>query len=166
VLRDLTLALLVLAGAVGGSQVPRFVQEYEQRLGGALQEATRQLEGFRAAAAGAGLDFAAYLERLRASGDPALAGTGAAIGASEGRAAALAAQARALERAPRLAKPLVLLRHHDRELLVAAWARFGWTLTLDPGFAALGALAGWLANAALWLRPARRPRPAPVRPAG
>ena len=41
--RDTTLVVLALLGAIALSQVPRFVQEYEQRLGGALQEARRQL---------------------------------------------------------------------------------------------------------------------------
>ena len=41
--RDATLMFLALGGAVAGSQVPLFVQQYEQRLGGALHEARLEL---------------------------------------------------------------------------------------------------------------------------
>ena len=68
-LYDLTLIIAILVGAIGGSQIPRFVQEYEQRLGGALQELTRQLAEYRRVADTAGLSFADYLDRLRSSTD-------------------------------------------------------------------------------------------------
>ncbi|HEX6012469.1 MAG TPA: DUF2937 family protein, partial [Geminicoccaceae bacterium] len=44
----------------------------------------------------------------------------------------------------------VLLRRHDPELLAATWAKYRYTLTLDPAFAAAGALLGLLLNAAAW----------------
>ena len=65
-LQELTLVVAILAGAIGGSQVPRFVQEYEQRLGGASQEAGRQLAAYRRVAEAAGQPFADYLRRLTA----------------------------------------------------------------------------------------------------
>ena len=68
-LYDLTLAAAVLIGAIGGSQVPRFVQEYEQRLGGAFQEASRQLAEYRRVADESRLPFPAYVQRLTTSPD-------------------------------------------------------------------------------------------------
>lgn len=154
--RDLTLVLLVLGGAIGFSQVPRFVQEYEQRLGGALQEARRQLDRLEVLARRSDLTLEAFAERSAASTDPTLAEVGRIVGEQMARVADLSGQAQALAAAGRLAKPLVLLRRHDPELLAATWARFAYTLTLDPGFAALGVLAGLCLNALLWWAPYRR----------
>jgi hypothetical protein len=153
--RDATLVVLTLAGAVALSQAPRFVQEYEQRLGGALQEARRQLAEHERLASREGLSLDAFARRLAASPDRSVAGVGALLGDQAERAASLARQAQALESAGHFAKPLVLLRRHDRELLAATWAKYRYTLTLDPGFAAAGALLGLLLNAAVWSLPVR-----------
>jgi hypothetical protein len=155
-LYDLTLAAAVLIGAIGGSQVPRFVQEYEQRLGGAFQEASRQLAEYRRVADESRLPFPDYVQRLTASPDTSVAATGRAVAAVDTRTADLGAQVRALESAPRMVKPFILVRDHDRDLLRATWERFETTLTLEPGFAVLGALLGWAVNILLWHLPFRR----------
>ena len=155
-LYDLTLAAAVLIGAIGGSQVPRFVQEYEQRLGGAFQEASRQLAEYRRVADESRLPFPAYVQRLTTSPDMSVAATGRAVAAVDTRTADLGAQVQALERAPRIVKPFILLRDHDRDLLRATWERFEATLTLEPSFAAVGALLGWAVNALFWHLPRRR----------
>jgi hypothetical protein len=154
--RDLTLLVLVLGGAIGFSQVPRFVQEYEQRLGGALQEARRQLDRYDELARSEGLPVEALGRRLAASADPAVAGMGRVVAEQAGRVTDLMEQADALAAASRFLKPLILLQHHDAELLAATWAKFEYTLTLDVGFAALGALVGLVVNALLWAVPGRR----------
>ena len=155
-LNDLTLIIAILVGAVGGSQVPRFVQEYEQRLGGASQEANRQVAEYRRVADAAGLSFADYLDRLGNSTDPSVSGTGQTIAATDVRARGLAAQAQVLDQTSRLLKPIVLLRQHDPELLRATWTRFEPTLTLDLSFATMGVLLCWLLNALLWALLRRR----------
>jgi hypothetical protein len=149
-IRDVTLVVLTLLGAIGFSQVPRFVQEYEQRLGGALQEARRQLAQYESLARNEGLPLEAFWQRLGASSDRSVAAVGRSIGVQAERAASLGAQAEALEDAGRFMKPLVLLRRHDPELVAATWAKYEYTLTLDIGFAAAGAFLGLLVNAALW----------------
>lgn len=156
VLRDLLLAALVLSGAVLGSQVPRFVQEYEQRLGGARQESARQLDAFRSLAAREALPFDRYVARLLESPDEPTVGIGRTIAETQRRSGSLESQASMIENAPRLMKPLFLLRHYDRDLLAAAWAKFEATLTLDPAFAGLGALLGWLLTAVLTALGGRR----------
>ena len=155
-LRDLFLVVLVLAGAVLGSQVPRIVQEYEQRLGGAKQEAARQLDAFRALAAREDLPFDRYLARLLESPDAPTADIGRTMAEMQRRTAGLEAQASMIETAPRLLKPLFVLRHYDPDLLRATWDKYEATLTLDPAFAALGALLAWALNALAWA-PFRRP---------
>jgi hypothetical protein len=84
-LQELTLIVAILAGTIGGSQVPRFVQEYEQRLGGASQEADRQLAEYRRIAEATGQPFADYLRQLSGNEDPSVAATGRTITASEAR---------------------------------------------------------------------------------
>ena len=66
------------------------------------------------------------------------------------RAAALGEQAALLAAAAPLVKPLVLARRHDAALLAATWGMYRYTLTLDPGFAVAGALAGLVVNAGVW----------------
>ena len=148
--RDLTLVILVLAGTVGFSQVPRFVQEYEQRLGGALQEARRQLGQYEGLAQRERVPLELFWRRLSENAVPSVAGVGEVIRGQAERAATLAEQADAMAAASRLEKPWVLLRGHDDELLAATWSKYEYTLTLEPAFAALGALAGLLLNAAFW----------------
>lgn len=159
-LRDATLVVLVLAGTVGFSQIPRFVQEYEQRLGGALQEARRQLTEYETLARQEGVPLETFSRRLSENPTPSVAGVGGVIRGQADRVTRLQAQADALAAVGPLAKPLVLLRSYDRDLLAGAWRKFQYTLTLDPGFTALGALAGLLFNAVLWWLAglARRPR--------
>ncbi|MBP0481101.1 DUF2937 family protein [Sagittula salina] len=67
ILRVLTLAG-GLAGGLAASQFPEFSQQYMQRLGGAVDELTRQVQRFEADAAAVGLELPAYLDRLAAEG--------------------------------------------------------------------------------------------------
>jgi Protein of unknown function (DUF2937) len=147
-MRDLLLVLLVGAGAVGGSQLPSFVQQYEQRLGGARQEATRQLERFRLLASGQGLDLDSYAARLAANPDSLVVRTGEAVVELRRRVAVLDRHAQELAAAAWLRRPLVVLAAADHELLEGTWRTFRPTLALDPTFGAVGAIGGWLVR---WL---------------
>lgn len=68
ILRILTL-LFGLTGAAGLSQFPEFSQQYRQRLGGAVDELTRIVQGFDADARATGLTRAEALEDLAKGGD-------------------------------------------------------------------------------------------------
>ena len=148
--RDATLLVLVLGGAVAGSQVPLFVQQYEQRLGGALHEARLELGKNERLARGEGLSVDDFARRLGRSADPSVAQLGRNVAQQAERAAALREQAELLAAAAPLAKPLVLARRHDAALLAETWEMYRYTLTLDPGFAVAGALAGLVVNAGVW----------------
>lgn len=156
-LRELTaIAFAVLVG-FAVSQVPRFVQEYEQRLGGALQEASRQLEEFRRNAEASSLTFNEYVGRHLDSADAALRATGRTIQGSVLRVADLREQAQRLKDAGKFVKPPVLIRTYDAKLLRATWDQFAVTATFDPAFGVIGLLLGWLLNGLLWaLVPRRR----------
>jgi hypothetical protein len=146
----------VLVGFVV-SQLPRFVQEYEQRLGGALQEASRQLEEFRRNAESSSLSFNEYVGRHLDSPDPALRATGRTIQNSVLRVSDLREQAQRLKDAGKFGKPAVLTRTYDAKLLRATWDQFAITATFDPAFGVVGLLLGWLLSRLLWaLVPGRR----------
>lgn len=148
--RELTLILLAVAGALLLSQLPGYVAAYEQRLGGALDEARRTLYGFMQDAAANGLSFEEYVARLKANADGSVAATGASIEALAQRVASLTAQQEELVAAGKLEKPLVLLQRHDPDLLRASWAAYQVSPSLDLEFGGAGLLLGWLLNALLW----------------
>ncbi|MBI3517412.1 MAG: DUF2937 family protein [Proteobacteria bacterium] len=156
-LHELTaIAFAVLVG-FAVSQLPRFIQEYEQRLGGALQEASRQLDEFRRNAEAAGVSFNEYVGRHLDGSDAALRATGRTIQGSVLRVADLREQVQRLADASKFAKPVVLARGYDTSLVRATWERFQVTATFDPAFGAIGLVLGWLLNALLWrLMPKRR----------
>jgi hypothetical protein len=149
-IRELTLILLAVAGALLLSQLPGYVSAYEQRLGGAVDEARRTLFAFMQDAGANGLTFEDYIARLKSSGDGSVAATGGSIEALAARVAALTEQQEELVSAGKLKKPLILLQHHDPELLRASWAAYQASPSLDLEFGAIGLLLGWLANALLW----------------
>ena len=149
------IALAVLVG-FAVSQVPRYIQEYEQRLGGALQEATRQLDEFRRNAEVAGLSFNEYVGRHLDNPDPAMRATGRTIQNSVLRVADLRDQVQRLRDASKFTKPLVLSKTYEGALLHATWDTFAITATFDPAFGAIGLVLGWLLNALLWLAVPRR----------
>lgn len=69
-------ALLV---ALAASQVPEFRQQYLQRLGGALDEVTRQVAALDARAQAAEMERYAYLRRLLNNPDPIVVREGEAL---------------------------------------------------------------------------------------
>ena len=162
-LREAMAMMLALVVAIAASQVPAFVQQYQQRLGGALQEAQRQLGEFEANATASGLSFNDYVKRLSQNADPAVARTGETVGGAARRVADLGAQAQALADASHLLRPLVLAGRYDSELLAGTWRQFDYTLLLDPEFALVGLVLGWLIHRLLWtllrlFRPTERRR--------
>ena len=148
--RDATLLVLVLGGAVAGSQVPLFVQQYEQRLGGALHEARLELGKNERLARDEGLSVDDFARRLGRSADPSVAQLGRNVAQQAERTVALGEQAELLAAAAPLVKPLVLARRHDADLVAETWEMYRYTLTLDPSFAIAGALAGLVVNAGVW----------------
>lgn len=162
ILRDLVFIALVLGGVLGASQVPRFVQEYEQRLGGARDEVVRLLGEFSNIAAGSGESLSAYADRLAQNSDKSIAATGARILNLAERERALSTHARELAGSARLLKPVVLVQGGDRAIMAATWDAYGYTLTLDPEYGGIGLVLGWLVHALLaaiagLFAPRRRP---------
>jgi len=116
--------LLCALGAATFSQVPEFMQQYLQRLGGHLDEARRQLEELQAAAARSGLTLEQLTAHTAAAGDPAVARLGAVLKEASTRVEDLAAAEGAIRHASILARPFVFLGHLDPAISRATWGVF------------------------------------------
>lgn len=141
--RDIVLIGFALAGLFAASQIPGYVQEYEQRLGGARDEVTRLLSEFSAIAKRSGTDLSAYATHLASNDDPSISATGLEIMALGERESQMAIHAELLAASSRFMKPVVLAREGDREIISATWKTYHHTLTLDPEFGAIGLGVGW-----------------------
>jgi hypothetical protein len=106
--------ILCVAGAVLFSQMPEFMQQYLQRLGGHLDEARLVLERFRDAAAKSGMSLEQLAAGAGQSPDPAVGRLGAVIRGAAVRVDELAAADAALRHASLWARPFVFITHLDR----------------------------------------------------
>lgn len=151
-MRHLPLVLFALLVALAFSQIPTFVQEYEQRLGGAIDELARAVDRDAENARATGLDLNAFLQKHELSGDPAFHKTGQAMRERVTRHRSLTAAAKALEAAPVWRKPLLVAADADRDILMRAWEKFRPTLTLDPLFGLAGLIVALVfRDLAAWL---------------
>ena len=116
--------LLCVLGAVLFSQIPEFMQQYLQRLGGHLDEARRQLANFTRTAAQSGLSLDQLIHQTSANSDPAVAKLGAVMGESATRVETLEAARSALLDAHVWSRPFVFLQHIDRQIASGTWQDF------------------------------------------
>lgn len=123
ILRRLTLFFALLLG-LATTQLPEFVAQYRQRLGGAIDELSSIVEGFDRRNAQAGLSEAAGIARLRASPDPLVRQEGDEKADTVVRLANLrAAQAEFRDAAP-VARLATFLRHYDPRVAAGTWHDF------------------------------------------
>jgi hypothetical protein len=116
--------VLCVAGAIVFSQVPEFMQQYLQRLGGHLDEARRQVQQFEHAAAQSGLTVGKLIGQTAANGDPAVARLGGVMKEAVMRVDTLAAAQSAVEHASLWSRPFVFVQHLDPAIARATWAVF------------------------------------------
>ena len=105
--------LLCVLGAVAFAQLPEFIQQYRQRLGGHLDEARRQLAEFTAVASHSKLTLPEFIARTAATPDPAVARLGAVVRDTLTRVNELTAAETALNQATLWGKPFVFCAHLD-----------------------------------------------------
>ena len=115
---------LCVIGAVVFSQIPEFMQQYLQRLGGHLDEARRQLLHFQQAAAQSGFSLDRLIDHTTANADPAVAKLSAVMTDAIARVDTLAAAQAAIQDASFWSRPFVFLRHVDLAIARATWAIF------------------------------------------
>ncbi|WP_438479939.1 DUF2937 family protein [Oleiharenicola lentus] len=116
--------LLCVAGAVAFSQIPTFMQQYLQRLGGHLDEARRQLAQFENVAKQSGLTLDRLIAQTNANSDAAVAKLGGVMSENVTRVADLQQAHDALLNASILEKPWVFIRNLDSEIASGTWHVF------------------------------------------
>lgn len=125
------------------SQVPEFIQQYVQRLGGHLDEARRQLAQFRHVAGESGLSLDRLIDQTRTNTDPAVAKLSGVMSASVERVQELEQAQAAITHASIWTRPFVFANHADRSIAQATWDAFQPAVPTTPeGFvyAALGVM--------------------------
>jgi hypothetical protein len=116
--------VLCVAGAVGFSQAPEFMQQYLQRLGGHVAEARRQLEQFHNVAKQTGQTLDHLITTSKANADAAVAKLGGVMEAASTRVTELTAAETAIREASPVTRPFVFLQHVDSEIANATWTVF------------------------------------------
>ena len=148
------------------SQFPEFVQQYRQRLGGAVDALGPVVRQFDETASAAGLDRQAALSRLRANPDDLVVGQTQATASAIDRYERLQRQAEALATPVSIERLGVFAADYDPELARRTLGDFHPAVPVTPdglghaggGFVlgyGLAALLAWLARALF-----RRQRPA------
>lgn len=116
--------VLCVVGTVVFAQVPEFLQQYLQRLGGHLDEARRQLERFQAVARQSGLTLDGLISRTDANSDPAVAKLGAVMHEAVDRVAHLEQAQAAIAGASTWTRPFAFLAHADHDIVRATTHAF------------------------------------------
>lgn len=123
--------------AVVFSQAPEFVQQYRQRLGGAIDELKRIVAQFDAEAAAQSLSREAGISRLRANADPLAQARGSDLQLAVERERRLETQQRDFEIAGSLGRYWVFAEGFDPELAGRAYAIYQPAVPVTPtGFLA------------------------------
>jgi len=115
---------LCVIGTVIFSQIPEFMQQYLQRLGGHLDEARRQLQQFQQTAAQSGLTLDRLISQTAANADPAVTKLGGVMSEAMTRVENLEAAQAAIQHASLWSRPFVFLRHADPAIARATWTIF------------------------------------------
>lgn len=163
---------LVLASAALGlavtSQAPEFAQQYRQRLGGAVDELHTVVSDLDRDAERFGMTRADALHSMIASQTGFIRERGLSMTRTVARYEMLAGQLAALETAPPLTRPLIVVRQPDSHIVGAAWEVFEPAVPLTlPGlvYGGVGALLLGLLSS-VGIRAGRTMRAGARRPAG
>ncbi len=120
------LITLIVALLFGGlfSQAPEFQQQYLQRLGGALDEITREIQRFNDDAHAVGVTPEAAVERLLGNPDELARRRGNAEIETLARRAKLERQRQVFETESVIGRLTVLATDYDTQLAVGTWRSF------------------------------------------
>ncbi len=110
-----------LGTATLACQAPEFMQQYHQRLGGAVQELTTVVEEFDRDAQAQGLSRDEALDRYSVSPDRFINTRGVSMTRTLDRFEHIEAHYTALADANMLTRPVLLAQHSDHTLLAGAW---------------------------------------------
>lgn len=171
-IRTLTRRFALMFGLLLGaltSQLPEYAQQYRQRLGGALDELTRQVAEFNMQAASQGLQADAAIGRLEGNSDALARQRGSAMRDAIARRDRLAGQKESFADAGAFGRVFLLARDFDPGIARGAWAMFEPAVPLTREGAVCGALGlavgygAWrLAGSLFSRRKGRDGKPAPA----
>lgn len=113
--------LLCVLGAVCFCQLPEFIQQYLQRLGGRLDEARRQLAQFTEVAAQSKLTLAEFIQRTGRNVDESVAQLAGVMSNTVTRVDSLAAADLAIRHASLWEKPFVFFAQLDPSIARATF---------------------------------------------
>lgn len=157
--------LNIIGGAALGlslSQFPEYAQQYEQRLGGAVDELQAVISDFDATASAQGLDRDEALARYDSNPDVFIIGRGMDMRKTIARYERLSAHLEALETTGPLTHVTALLQNYDPQIAQSALDAYAPAVptTLEgAGWAGAGAVGGY-GLMALLTAPFRRRRSA------
>jgi hypothetical protein len=116
--------ILCVVGTVAFSQIPEFMQQYLQRLGGHLDEARRQLGKFEDAAEQSGITLDRLIAQTGSNADAAVAKLGGVMTDSVARVEELQAAQTAIVNASLWERPFVFFKNMDADIARATWQIF------------------------------------------
>lgn len=134
-------------GAIAFAQFPQYLVLYLQRLGGHVDEASRNIDKYREIAKEVGKSLYQYSQHLLGSNDPAVFKTGQKIALDLQRYDSLAAALKELQTAPAYKKFFVFLQGMDFDIARATLANFtpGLPFNLEgAAYAAVGIVVGMI----------------------
>ena len=132
--------------AVVFSQAPEFVQQYRQRLGGAVDELRRIIAQFDAEASAQSLTREAAIARLRTNADPLVQARGTDLEGDVARERRLEAQDRAFDDSGPVGRYWVFVERFDPDVAGRAYAIFQQAVPVTAAgvvAAAIGFAAGY-----------------------
>jgi hypothetical protein len=145
--------LLLIAGFLVGGCVPGFIAQYQQRVGGRLDQVRQDLLPFQEIARRYhGGDMQALVKHHLAAADPSFQAEGIAIREMLDGLARLKAMVEGLAGST-WQQVGYLLRHFDHDIGTATWQSYVPSFNLDPAsmmVAAVVGLACWLVFLGLW----------------
>jgi hypothetical protein len=143
--RNLFCLILALLGAGLFAQEPEFLQQYSQRLGGRIDELTRQTREFEARVQAFGLTRDDAIARFKANADPVVAGEAAAREADLVLLARLERQRANLQGGSDLSRLIALVGELDPDIARATYRDFRPAVPMTTEglvFAMAGFIAG------------------------
>lgn len=116
--------VLCVLGTIAFAQMPEFMQQYLQRLGGHLDEARRQLSQFHNAAEQSGLTLDRLIIQTETNADAAVAKLGGVMTGAIERVEELESAQYAITSATVFERPFVFLQNVDADIARATWQIF------------------------------------------
>lgn len=135
--------LFVVLGALMGSQVPEFIQQYTQRLGGHVDELSHLLSMMKQSAALSNKSLENYIQKFMSNGDPDFVLQGKFMSSILSRWEQLTHSLYSLMESSIWAKPYVFFVNVDSEIFASTVKSYhpGFALTVEGLlYAALGAV--------------------------